>query len=267
MLPNFTIVICGAVLTVVMLAVTGSGLVVPETRTRIGEMPEIGRPMMQRMITEPAARAQFAELDLSRRADELGRLRDIMPAIVAEPAPAREEAQEVSPRAAGEAAQATIGRTARDATQEPANETGEGLDLADYDGPAGGAAAPPATAPAVVAAAAPPADRPTETVATTVPAPPTAAPAPIDAGSIERPEAGARAVAALSNAEETARSIQPGARLNIRLPRSQRWAKAAVIAKKPARQAVRHVHRHGHRAYAVQRGSVNPFGPPATQFR
>jgi hypothetical protein len=89
MLPNFTIVICGAILTVMMLAVTGSGLVTPETRTRIGEMPEIGRPMVQRMIPEQAAQAQFAALDLSRRAEEIGRLRDLAPpALVSEPAPA-----------------------------------------------------------------------------------------------------------------------------------------------------------------------------------
>jgi hypothetical protein len=46
MLPNFTVVICGAVLTVLMLAVAGSRLIAAETRTRIGAMPEIGRPMM-----------------------------------------------------------------------------------------------------------------------------------------------------------------------------------------------------------------------------
>jgi hypothetical protein len=69
MLPNFTVVICGAILTVLMLAVAGSGLIDPETRTRIGAMPEVGRPMMQRMIAEPAAR--FAALEASRRAEEL----------------------------------------------------------------------------------------------------------------------------------------------------------------------------------------------------
>jgi hypothetical protein len=89
MLPNFTVVICGAVLTVLMLAVAGSGLIDPQVRTRIGAMPEIGRPMMQRMITEPAARGQFAALEASRRADELMRLRDLAPAI-AEPAPSAE---------------------------------------------------------------------------------------------------------------------------------------------------------------------------------
>jgi hypothetical protein len=58
MLPNFTIVICGAILTVMMLAVTGSGLVTPETRMRIGAMSEIGRPMVQSMIpAQPVRRS------------------------------------------------------------------------------------------------------------------------------------------------------------------------------------------------------------------
>jgi hypothetical protein len=96
MLPNFTVVICGAVLTVLMLAVAGSGLIDPQTRTRIGAMPEIGRPMMQRMITEPAARGQFAALETSRRADELMRLRDLAPAV-ADPALTAEHDDPVQP--------------------------------------------------------------------------------------------------------------------------------------------------------------------------
>src|SRR5262249_56904720 len=92
----FTIVICGAILTVMMLAVTGSGLVTPETRTRIGEMPEVGRPMVQRMIPEQAGQAQFAALELSRRAEEIGRLRDLTPpALVSGPAPAARDAEPV----------------------------------------------------------------------------------------------------------------------------------------------------------------------------
>jgi hypothetical protein len=95
MLPNFTVVICGALLTVLMLAVAGSGLINPETRTRVGAMPEISRPMMQRMITEPA-REQFAALERSRRAEELMRLRDLAPAT-AEQAPAAEHEDPAGP--------------------------------------------------------------------------------------------------------------------------------------------------------------------------
>src|SRR6267154_4752171 len=112
MLPNFTVVICGAVLTVIMLAVTGSGLITPETRTRIGEMPEVGRPMMQRMIAEPVGQAQFAVLALSRRAEELGRLRDLV-APVAEPTPAVHDDE-----AAQEASQEAVRETTQDAKQD-----------------------------------------------------------------------------------------------------------------------------------------------------
>src|SRR5258708_8983907 len=118
MLPNFTVVICGAVLTVIMLAVTGSGLITPETRTRIGEMPEVGRPMMQRMIAEPAGQAQFATLALSRRAEELGRLRDlVVPARVAEPTPAVRD-DEATRETAREAAQEAARETTKEANQQ-----------------------------------------------------------------------------------------------------------------------------------------------------
>jgi hypothetical protein len=76
MLPNFRIVICAAMLTVLLFAVTGTGVVMPETYTRIGEMPEIGRPMMQWMITDEPAQAQFVALTLARRSEEIGRLHE-----------------------------------------------------------------------------------------------------------------------------------------------------------------------------------------------
>jgi len=76
MLPNFRIVICAAMLTVLLFAVTGTGVVMPETYTRIGEMPEIGRPMMQRMITDEPAQAQFIALTVARRTEEIGRLHE-----------------------------------------------------------------------------------------------------------------------------------------------------------------------------------------------
>jgi hypothetical protein len=136
MLPNFTVVICGAILTVLMLAVAGSGLIDPETRTRIGAMPEVSRPMMQRMIAEPAAR--FAALEAARRAEELMRLRDLAPAV-AVPAPAIEHDQSAQP---GEDAVAPS-------------------PLADAAAPTASTQAPPVvadTVPAAVAEATPPAN-------------------------------------------------------------------------------------------------------------
>jgi hypothetical protein len=76
MLPNLRIVICAVMLTVLLFAVTGTGVVMPESYTRIGEMPEIGRPMMQRMITDEPAQAQFLALTLARRTEEIGRLQE-----------------------------------------------------------------------------------------------------------------------------------------------------------------------------------------------
>jgi hypothetical protein len=76
MLPNLKIVICAVMFAVIAFAVTGAGVHLPETYTRIGEMPEIGRPMMQRMITDEPAQAQFHILTLTRRAEELDQLRE-----------------------------------------------------------------------------------------------------------------------------------------------------------------------------------------------
>jgi hypothetical protein len=74
MLPNFKIVICAILFAVLLFAMTGAGTVTPETYTRIGESPEIGRPMMQRMITDVPAQAQLQALTFTRRAEELERL-------------------------------------------------------------------------------------------------------------------------------------------------------------------------------------------------
>ncbi len=99
MLPNFTVVICGAILTVLMLAVTGSGLVAPETHTRVGAMPEVGRPMMQRMITEPAGQAQIAAFGLARRGEELIRLRALVPTADVAPSTQQDDASAAEPAA------------------------------------------------------------------------------------------------------------------------------------------------------------------------
>ncbi len=259
MLPNFTIVICGAVLTVVMLAVTGSGLVTPETRTRIGQMPEVGRPMMQRMISEPAAQAQFAALELSRRAEEIGRLSDLaMPALVSERAigdgePAPEPAKEPAPASAA-------------ADREPAV----------IEAPAVAAAPMPVPEAVVVAEAVPtpPAALPAQDGGKAI-----AAPLPANRGDpsvdaieamIPGPDAngnGSQAVAALANTEEVVPSVHLGARLNVRLPRSRTVARAATLARKPVHHAVRRPHRHLHRSYAFHRGPSNPFGRPRMLYR
>jgi hypothetical protein len=161
MLPNFTVVICGAILTVLMLAVAGSGLIDPETRTRIGAMPEVGRPMMQRMITEPAAR--FAALEASRRAEELMRLRDLAPAVaVPPPAPEHDESAQPGDEAAAPAAstqappaiaETVITETVPAAAAEETPPAG----AESAPAPAAVVEAPPAVeAPAAVAEALPP---------------------------------------------------------------------------------------------------------------
>jgi hypothetical protein len=229
MLPNFTIVICGAVLTVIMLAVTGSGLVVPETHTRIGEMPEIGRPMMQHMITEQAGQAQFAALEFSRRIEELGHLRDLAPSTpVAEPAPAvrdDEPAQQTEKETVQEPVQEAVAQEAvKEAVKEPAA-------IASAD-------EVPDPAPSIVTAAAPaPPAEPGD--AAPLPAEPRA-PAGVD--SIEaispkvmipkamiprRGATGPRPVAALADTAEVAPTVHLGTRLNPRLPqRAQPRTKA-----------------------------------------
>jgi hypothetical protein len=266
MLPNFTIVVCGAVLTVIMLAVTGSGLITPETRTRIGEMPEVGRPMMQRMITEEAGRTQFAVLDLSRRVEELGRLRDLVA-----PAPA-----------AGPAT------TFRD--DEPVRES-VAIELPDEPTAVAAAVPPkpvvvPVPAPITVTASAPaplladpslpaPQAEPGGRAAADPLTADSRSPAGVDSVEAMLPQS----VAALADTGEAVPIVHLGARLNIRLPRrAEAAAKVTAPAKKPAQHAIRRPppQRHVRRSYVVQGGPPNPFGPPgtpgtpgmpATQFR
>jgi hypothetical protein len=289
MLPNFTIVICGAILTVMMLAVAGSGLITPETRTRIGEMPEVGRPMMQRMISEPTGQARFAALDVSRRAEEIGRLRDLAPpALVSAPAPAARDGEPVQ-EAVQEAVQEPVGEP----VQAPAKAPTPSVAAEHPDEPAAptapAAVAVPApvivAAPAPPPAASPPAAPPPAlqagggkaVAADRLPADSGDTPAGVDAieATIPRPgAAGSQATAELADTEELAPQVTPtvhlGARLNVRLPRAARaraGAKAATLARRPARHAVRRPHRHLHRSYAAYRGSSYPFGQPGMPFR
>ncbi len=77
MFPDIKIVLGGILLAVILMAATGSGMVTPQTYTRIGEMPVVGRPMVQEALPGQAGEAQFHILTLSRRTTELARLRDL----------------------------------------------------------------------------------------------------------------------------------------------------------------------------------------------
>ncbi len=81
MLPNLKILICGVVFGPLLFAVTGAGVLLPDSNTRVGEMPEIGRPMMQRIIAEEPA--HFRIMTVARRSEELERLRELSAVEVA----------------------------------------------------------------------------------------------------------------------------------------------------------------------------------------
>jgi hypothetical protein len=75
MLPNLKFMMCGIMFCFLLFAVTGAGVMLPDSRTHIGETPEIGRPMMQRSIAEIPVQSQFYRMTVERRSDELEQLR------------------------------------------------------------------------------------------------------------------------------------------------------------------------------------------------
>jgi len=81
MLPNLKFLICGILFCVLLFVVTGAGVMLPDSRTHIGEMPEIGRPMMQRSMADVPAQAQVYVM-MARRNDELERLQEPPPAQI-----------------------------------------------------------------------------------------------------------------------------------------------------------------------------------------
>ncbi len=89
MLPNLKFLVCGILFCVLLFAVTGAGVMLPDSRTHIGEMPEIGRPMMQRSMAEVPGRAQAFMMAAARRSDELERLREpaLVETVPAQPGP------------------------------------------------------------------------------------------------------------------------------------------------------------------------------------
>jgi hypothetical protein len=76
MLPNLKFMMCGVLFCFLLFAVTGAGVMLPDSRTHVGETPEIGRPMMQRSIAGVPAQSQFYRMTVARRDDELEQLRE-----------------------------------------------------------------------------------------------------------------------------------------------------------------------------------------------
>jgi hypothetical protein len=99
MLPNLAFMVCGILFCFLLFAATGAGIMLPDSRTRIGEMPEIGRPMMQRSMADVPAQSQVYMMTAARRSDELERLRERVSVEIAaapaqpEPAPSKPAAE------------------------------------------------------------------------------------------------------------------------------------------------------------------------------
>jgi hypothetical protein len=87
MLPNLRFLICGVLFCFLLFAVTGAGVMLPDARTHVGEMPEIGRPMMQQSMMDASAQAQFYMMTAARRTNELERLREQVASAAAQPEP------------------------------------------------------------------------------------------------------------------------------------------------------------------------------------
>lgn len=113
MLPSFKIVIGAVILCGLLFAMTGAGIIVTDTRTRIGEMPAIGRPMMQHIIASEPAQAEFRTVGLARRSAELedlwarAALEAAAPPVVTTEAPAGAQAAPAVPPAVASATPVT----------------------------------------------------------------------------------------------------------------------------------------------------------------
>jgi hypothetical protein len=96
MLPNLKFLGCGILFCFLLFILAGAGVMLPDARTRIGEMPEIGRPMMQRSMAEaPAAIYMMA----ARSSDEPERLREPVPVeMAASPPPESDDGKPDLPK-------------------------------------------------------------------------------------------------------------------------------------------------------------------------
>jgi hypothetical protein len=87
MLPNLKLLVCGILFCFLLFAAAGTGVMLPDARTHVGEMPEIGRPMMQRSMAEAPAQAGIYMMAAARRSDEPERLGELAPMDTVAPSP------------------------------------------------------------------------------------------------------------------------------------------------------------------------------------
>jgi hypothetical protein len=150
MLPNSIVVISGIIVAIVLFAATGSGVVTPQGYTRIGEPPQIGRSIVQGVITNEPDR--FRSLGMARRAEELDNLR-----LLAQPDD--QAIAQPSPEAAGTSERDTGTAAAPAPPQPDAALAASPQQAGDSNGASETAAAqpaaPPTTAASVPAPAAP----------------------------------------------------------------------------------------------------------------
>jgi hypothetical protein len=121
MLPDLRFLVCGVLFCFLLFAVTGAGVRLPDARTRIGEMPQVVRPMMQRSMVEAPSQAQIHMMTVARRTSEPERLRDQPAAVEAAPAAlAQPDTEPATPDAEKPDAETWPGLPKPDAVANPA---------------------------------------------------------------------------------------------------------------------------------------------------
>jgi hypothetical protein len=78
MLPKFRVIVGGVILTLLALMASGRGLVpMQESYTRIGDVPQVGRNLLQQAIMASPEQHHFAMVAAARRTSELQRLHEL----------------------------------------------------------------------------------------------------------------------------------------------------------------------------------------------
>ncbi|MBO0750764.1 MAG: hypothetical protein J2P53_01535 [Bradyrhizobiaceae bacterium] len=69
MLPDLKFLLCGILFCVLLFAAAG-GVTLPDSRTHVGEMPEVGRPMMQQSMARASVKTPAYMTMIARHSDE-----------------------------------------------------------------------------------------------------------------------------------------------------------------------------------------------------